>query len=168
MPDTLTQTERLILLNQYRILSIIDPSEKEGYEENINILEAGYELEYPNLQSGLEFSVSVKECEFVNDVLDVFDRIGYAIDDNKIELPKDLSWRAKFSGFDGNHEGNLLRYAIFVINKQEKFQRLKMSNFNSHCPTIGRYEQLISRWNQLTQDKQENLTEAIIKYLIES
>ena len=40
----LEKKDRLILINQYTILQLLDPDNKDSYEENIEVLRDGYQL----------------------------------------------------------------------------------------------------------------------------
>lgn len=167
MPDALTQTERLILLNQYRILSILDPNEKDAYEESISVLQNGYEKHYERLHPGLNTSiVTAEQSSFVHQSLSMFDRLENAIDDGKFLLSDGLKSKIRFVGFSENYEPEYYSYANFVIHLQKSFQRYKDLPLNSHVPMKDQYASVLSRWNQLPQSDRDNLTSEIIERLL--
>jgi hypothetical protein len=54
---TLSKTERLILLNQYRILEKVDPGQANSWRNAAEIVDNGYTLEYDSLARGLDEEV---------------------------------------------------------------------------------------------------------------
>ena len=49
----------------------------------------------------------------------------------------------QFSGFDGNYESMHMSIARFLVEKMERFTRLKGRDFNSHCPTLDRHRRML-------------------------
>lgn len=79
-PDTwskktvnLSHTERWILANQYRILSLLDPDNKTAHERAVYILEEGFEAEYSVISQHITSeTLSKAETAEVYDILDMY------------------------------------------------------------------------------------------------
>lgn len=167
MAIELSEAERLILINQYKILSLIDVDEKDNYEESISILRNGYEDEYENLPPKIFPVVSLSICVFVGDVLDVYDKIGKAIEKNALELPEALRLSSQFYGFNEHSENEYLRYAHFLVKIEKTF--LRFDKLDLICPgeNVSRYNAVVSRWKELSPGEQENLSLKEITLLLQ-
>lgn len=147
----LTEVERLILLNQYKILKAIEPDgdDVEHYDEAMEILRSGYESEYRELAS-MFTSVSGDDCDFVYRVLAMYSAITYCrrgTADAKANAPF-----ARFAGFDGNNEAALLGFARFLF-KSERYPEVaegsETDGFNSHMPTRQIYERMLTVYDKV-------------------
>ena len=49
-----------------------------------------------------------------------------------------------FTGFDGNNESGYLNAALFIINDLGRFEEFKGRDLNSHRPSVGIYERMLS------------------------
>lgn len=148
-----TKKERLILINQYKILSKLCPDDSEHYNELREILEDGYEIFYSQIDEWISQDMSKSEGEFVLEILNLY----RAIEDYK-RMSKDQeiikNSYSYFRGFDGNNEGQYMQFARFLINKQNKFSEQKdylrkNDNLNSHMPMIGIYKSMLSKWSNI-------------------
>ena len=76
-PLKLTPVERLILANQYRILSALNEKEARhyGYPNRIPILESGFEDHYHEIFGSIAEPPSAEVCAEVADILNLFDAI---------------------------------------------------------------------------------------------
>ncbi len=147
--ENLTKTERLALVNQYRILALLKPEEREFYEKLAHVFEWGYVIEYHQAFQGFSDEMSVEETKEVRDTLDMYSSMQRAFKDFSAEQrdgidEKDIS----FPGWDGNNESSKACYAEF-LRKDGKWEWLKTSGsdgFNSHLPDFGQYERMLSVW----------------------
>lgn len=140
-----SEYERLSLLNQYRILEKVDP--EGGWGSFATILQYGYEGEYRQLTEWLHSPMSAEKCEFVINALAVFDALQRPWWNNFDQVPDDC----KFSGFDGNIEGEYLSYFRFLREQENKFVNLVLTNnadLNSHFPTAAGYSRMITKWTE--------------------
>lgn len=144
----LTQTERLILRNQYEILKKIDPENADYYNEITEILENGYSGYYNYLFKGLSPDIDKSECDFVVEVLDMY----RAIEDYKRGNPTDSEVVndpfSHFAGFDGNTEAECHCFAQFLIKVQKKWQEQipyehRTDGYNSHMPVKDIYKRML-------------------------
>lgn len=146
------KVQKLILINQYKILSLLDPNEKEDYDKRIDALVSGYTLNQEWHIGWIGDDHPVDDCKFVLDVLDMFDRIKFSIETKKITgIPKD--YRTKFRGFDGNDQFECwcMGYARYLFEHENRFTYLiddKKFDFNSHMPTARLYESMLEKYRK--------------------
>jgi uncharacterized protein YfbU (UPF0304 family) len=149
LPDDikLSKTERRILANQYTIMQHVDPPLAGDYAAIVEALESGYELAYLGIFDHISDGLSSEGCGFVIDVLSMYDAIqrSYKAVADKSGIEE---WDVEFHGFDGNNETEQYGYALFVINKQNRFEYLTMGNdgMNSHMELIPTYRRMLRRW----------------------
>lgn len=149
----ITKRDRLILINQYRILASLNKDEADHYEELISILQNGYTIFYSQLDEWISNDVPEEEGHFVLEVLNLY----RAIEDVK-RATKDSRLLAHhyayFRGFDGNYETEYMNFCRFLIEKQGKFQEqkqylLRNDNLNSHVPMTEKYSRMLVEANSL-------------------
>jgi uncharacterized protein YfbU (UPF0304 family) len=149
----LTIKDRVILINQYDILSKLDADNASHYEKLINILKHGYEIYYNELTNEMSESMPESECAFVLHILDIY-RI---FDGYRRKYPDDRdfadhSWTF-FKGFDANSESKYWSFTRFVILDKNLFgEQLKhkkpTDGFNAHMPVLDKYQRMISQWTE--------------------
>ena len=135
----MTKLERLQLINQFKILNLLQPN--AGYEEKTLILEGGFINHYDELTTLIQDEISDDVSQFVINVLNMYRDLHFTsakINDEK------LTELVKFEGFDGTTEFDYWSYADFLLLKINRFQELKKENkfadIDSHYPTIDKYE----------------------------
>lgn len=151
----LTTKERLSLINQFKILEALYPTEAEYYANNRRALEGGYTLHYEWLVENLSSELSADQCREVLDILDMYRAITHSI--SRLEDGDILRQHhnAKFSGFDGNNESQLMGYVRYFIVDLDRYPELRDSeypNFNSHTRMLDRYRTMLARWRP-SQDR---------------
>lgn len=143
--------DRLMLANQYRILSFLDKDSKSYYNKLIQILERGYEGLYSELTLSFTEPMNRSEITFVMDVLDLHSAIGLYVslheDDKEVKEHR----CATFLGFAGNQETNYLGLTRYFINIEGKWSDLKEGgrDFNSHMPMLDHYKKMLIKWGEL-------------------
>lgn len=153
----LTLKDKLLLINQYRILSKLSPEDAEHYEESIEILTSGYRYLYGSLANWIDDEMPEEKSRFVMDVLSMYRAIHFSGKDLDGAITEQPMFT--FSGFDGNEEGEYHSFTRFCILTQNKFAEQKpsedqMGGFNSHSPMIPRYSELLSRWDAMGRPHQ--------------
>jgi hypothetical protein len=153
-PQSLTPYERQQLINQYKILELLDPSQSEYYRECQRILIEGYSILYGDVFETWK-EMSEDECRYVFDVLDLFRTLRFSYDElrDKQGLTEDY---IRFGGFDGNNEGKNLSFLTF-LKDQGKWQETLEGNrdFNSHSiVTVGRYPEMLKRWKEVQRQQE--------------
>ena len=145
----LTDTERLLLLNQYRILAIIDPEQADFHEEKATIVAGGFEFDYDELTTELYDPMPADDSTEVREIMEMFWHLerSYKERTGSAELP----YGVEFQGFDGNSEGRQFSYARFLVHERHLFQGLEggRDNFNSHCPSLEGYRAMLPIWNRI-------------------
>lgn len=141
--------DRLILINQYKILAKLEPNDANYYKELIEILENGYEIFYSLLDQWIDEEMPRDKSRFVLDILDLY----RALEDLKRKTKDErllAHSHGNFRGFDGNNESDYLGFTRFLIEIQGKFQEQKKNfyendHLNSHCEMIEKYERMLTK-----------------------
>ncbi|WCT75518.1 YfbU family protein [Sphingomonas naphthae] len=144
----LSQTERLILWNQYEILKGTNPEEIDIYEKNQEILSNGYELLYQDLNRSIDPDpLSAVVCMEVLDILSMYRAITFSSQRLKHE-PTGLY--AQFEGFDGNSSSGHYGFAKFVRRTEKRYEELEERPDNSHSGTsLAAYRAMLKVWESL-------------------
>jgi len=147
----LTKKERLSFIYQLRILEALYPDEAADFAHKRTALEDGYALHYQWLTESLTDDMSEEECREVLDILDMYRAITFGLTklDESDPLRKDRL--AKFPGFDGNNEGQLMSYVRYFIMDLDRYDELKegrLPSFNSHMPMLSTYQKMLEGWRQ--------------------
>jgi len=156
----LNKFERLLLMNQYRILSLLDQSNADHYNKLHDALENGYVASYrDDLFAGIRDGLSVEQCAFVLEVMNMYDALQRSYDalDNKQGIEEG---RTKFPGFESDYEIAQLGYARFIVEREGRFSHLKSvrADFISHTPMLDQYRRMYDVWrlaanrSELTRD----------------
>jgi len=145
----LTKKERLFLINQYRILALLDrEGEADYYQKCIRILESGYEFHYYILDQFIDAPMSTEETREILDILSMFrvlnDSYKRLEDKSGIE-----EWQIKFLGFDGNNEAGEMGYIAFLAKHDDRFTDvIERDKYNSHCPCLDRYRKMLEHFRR--------------------
>lgn len=138
-----TDTERVILANQYEILGKL--GDEQAYLDLAENLRDGHEWIYSQ-----KISVSPifteEQSDFVVSILDLYEVIQDSFDalSDKGSLTAD---RVKFPGFDGNNEGEYMRFFSALV-ENDQFAHVK-ANKNSHMQKISTYKNMLDKWESL-------------------
>ena len=147
----ITDIEKIILINQYKILSKLYPEDTNFYETNIKILESGYTLHYTDLTYCIDHTeMTEDECKEVLAILDIYRLLSFSVDD--LGESGDVDFTGKkifFPGFDGNYEANYLSYTKFFLHTLDRFQELhhtgSFPDYNTHCPVLDQYRKMLEK-----------------------
>lgn len=165
----LTKKDRIILINQYKILAALNPNEASRYEELVEILENGFEVFYSLIDEWIADEMSAGDGEFVLEILDFY----RLVEDYKYKNPEDTDITSHafstFKGFDGNHETEQMFFVRFLLTTQGRFTeqeqyKMKTDNFNSYMPMIDHYKRIVQKWNE-TGREYEPTKERILEIL---
>jgi len=172
----LSKAERLILANQFQLLSEQDNEylDKETCLQFVTILREGYELLYDDIFSGMDEEVSAEKCRFVLDVLSM-----YRIISNSFHRLSETTLTEEviaFAGFDGNEETKEYSFLKFFINDYDRFRDLKKNKYmeeNSHSRMVPRYIRQFEIYSNIIESKKgayqphgNELTEEEIKLVL--
>lgn len=156
----INESERLILLNQYKILSVLNPEEADTYEINMEILERGYKLHYNELNQMLSSEIPEEETSEVLDILNMYRLLFYSVKGYADKGDPDFKNKhIVFPGFDGNNEATQLGYAKFFLHKMQRFEELRhqgeFPSYNTHCMTLHIYRKMLIKINTFGQHLRE-------------
>lgn len=145
----LTKKERLAFIYQLRILEALYPDEAPYFAQNRTALENGFSLHYSDMLESLNDELSPAECKEVLNILDMYRAITFGLRDLDEDDALHNHHRAKFIGFDGNNEGQLMayvRYFIVDLNRYDELKEGRFPRFNSHMPMLNTYQEMLKRW----------------------
>ena len=148
----LTKKERLSFIYQLRILEALYPDEADHYAKHRTALEEGYTYHYDWMVEHLYDELSEEQCREVIDILDMYSEIAWGLE--KLDEADELKNHhlARFPGFDGNNETQLMAYVRYFIVDLDRFSILKRGDypyFNSHCPMLETYRQMLQRRREM-------------------
>jgi uncharacterized protein YfbU (UPF0304 family) len=170
---TLTPLERLTLANQFRMLEKLDLENADEYKKNRDIIVNGYTIQYDEVLTEIDDEMSVEECRYVYDVLNMYRALIRSYEDLKDK--KDLtSDNVKFRGFDANEESKQWAFTKHLQEEGMWEETLKGVDVNNHGSiSKSRYPKMLKRfepiWEQLLASHSGNfdLTAEQIKEIID-
>jgi uncharacterized protein len=155
--------ERVILANQYKILSLLDPDYADEYDLVREALEHGFESRYMEAFHNTvhEDALTRDESILVIDAMDLYTALQVSYEKLEDEEKEGIDdRRLDFPGFDGNNETKLYAYCRFVVEQERRFTGLRfhkdrgaqdvsgalLDRYNSHMPMVELYRNRIERW----------------------
>lgn len=171
-PRSLTAVERRTLALQHQILSLLtaDPDEENGgweaehHRRMVEVLEAGYTTEYPDMFVAMQPEMTRRECELVHDIFDMFTVLGANLRQLTPAELESLGEHAEhaltFHGFDFNDrlEGRLASYGRYLISagrweSMAEHYDDKHERGNSHFPALASYQRMLAVWKPIWKQK---------------
>jgi uncharacterized protein YfbU (UPF0304 family) len=147
-----TDTERLILANQYRILAHLEPNRADAYERAERMLLEGHTWALESL-GAIELPhalITEDVVKFVFDVLDMYRALGTAAAHHGIDIDSPRAASARFEGFDGNNETEHLAVAKVLQENGDRWtESLGQGDMNSHRPCLEMYERMLAVWRRV-------------------
>jgi uncharacterized protein YfbU (UPF0304 family) len=153
MSKQITETERLILLNQYEILcnttSAANSDSYEHYKYCRNVLRKGLEYYYDEIFKSFEVEVPKYVTEKVYDILDLFRKIHNWSSCSDITHHKNFS----FEGFDTHSEYNYIKSTKFIFS-QGLYLELRTGFLNSNGKnSLIKYNKMLETYNLITKNR---------------
>ena len=158
-PTTLSSANRMILLNQERVLARvegIDDDERERHLRNAEILSSGYTGLYREVFAELRPEVSNRLCDEVYDILDMFRVLHFSYERLTDEERAQVGERTiSYQGFDFQRdEGRLAGFVDFVVDGETYSELLPQiekytDGGNSHGPRLEMYERMLRCFKQV-------------------
>lgn len=161
---TLTNIERLALVNQYQALQAVNKDDQhlvDYYRRFEEIFRRGYVHLYHEAFGAISEELSLEISEETLTILDLHRALLWSLGEKP--APRDIE-RVKFKGFDANNEGDHLSFAKFFTQGGNKYQELVV--FNSHHSTLSRYRKMVAEWERM--QKSFELTRAQIDSILEA
>ncbi|WP_215782009.1 YfbU family protein [Paludibacterium sp. B53371] len=151
----LTDVERLILANQYEILSKLEKMDggpdAEEYEQTAEQLRDGHAFLYDGfLNSVLSDKLSEGIEQHVLETLELLSTLKSSYQNLPESERQDIDEHdVTFHGFDGNNETEMLLFAEALAKAGRFSSTLKRNALNSHCPTYELYARMLRKWKEL-------------------
>ena len=144
----MTNAQRLILSNQYVLMSQLDPTNADKYKRLQTIVERGYELQMCELDK--EFGcLSEAQCREVIDVMEMYHAMqeSYKMLDDTHRQHLDAR-RLNFLGYEIASEAQLVNYVRFLVNTEKLYSHFEQSehHFNSQIPMQDKYRRMLTTW----------------------
>ena len=144
----MTNAQRLILSNQYYLMSQMDPENSAKYQRLQTIVERGYELQMRELNK--EFGcLTEAECREIIDIMEMYHAMQ---ESNKMladEERKDVDQRRlQFLGFDIASEAQIVHYVRFLVDSEGLYPQFDKADhhFNSQMPMLEKYRRMLTTW----------------------
>ncbi|WP_135383964.1 YfbU family protein [Vibrio tasmaniensis] len=144
----MTNAQRLILSNQYYLMSQMDPENSAKYQRLQTIVERGYELQMRELNK--EFGcLTEAECREIIDIMEMYHAMQ---ESNKILADQERAEvdqrRLQFLGFDIASEAQIVHYVRFLVDSEGLYPQFDKADhhFNSQMPMLEKYRRMLTTW----------------------
>lgn len=159
---TFTDTERIILANQYEILAALknDPH----FTQLAEALRDGHKWLYEQSFTWVSEVMPDKVAEDVLKTIEIYSAMKDSYRDlaDKSGIEERL---LEFRGFDGNNEGELLHFARALRVNDRYTETLGTGDLNSHMPMCEMYDRMVAAWDMLGRPEYPYSRETIIAIL---
>lgn len=146
----LSKFERLMLVNQFKILERLYPDESDYYQVQRKALEWGYARHYKDLLKWISDEMSKEDCDEIVEIIDLH-RVLYSSYSNLVDKGNISLEDIGFRGFDGNVEAQELLYTVYCMHDLDGYQELRggrqKDDFSSHSPMLGKYRRMLKVWS---------------------
>lgn len=144
----MTNAQRLILSNQYTLMSQLDPENSKKYKRLQTIVERGYELNMRELNK--EFGCLKEDaCREIIDIMEMHHAMqeSYKILDANAQAEVEPR-RLQFLGFDLAKEAQLVNYVRFLVDSEGLYPQFDKGDhhFNSQVPMLEKYLRMLKTW----------------------
>lgn len=161
----MTLTQRLILVNQYELMALLDKENAAKYQRYQSIIKGGYKLELKELYG--QFSdLSEDECKTVINTLEMYQALQVSY--NNLHNKEDLTaHRLKFLGYCGIREKKYLNYLGFIADENDKKYRELIecpNGCDAQTPMWDKYSKMLDVWHKCP--RQFHLSIAEIKQIL--
>lgn len=120
----MTNAQRLILSNQYKMMTMLDPANAERYRRLQTIIERGYGLQMRELDR--EFGELKEEtCRTIIDIMEMYHALHVSWSNLQDQQSIDER-RVTFLGFDAATEARYLGYVRFMVNVEGRYTHLTL------------------------------------------
>ncbi|ERM60399.1 MULTISPECIES: YfbU family protein [Vibrio] len=144
----MTNAQRLILSNQYYLMSQMNPENSAKYQRLQTIVERGYELQMRELNK--EFGcLTEAECREIIDIMEMYHAMQ---ESNKMLAEQERAEvdqrRLQFLGFDIASEAQIVHYVRFLVDSEGLYPQFDKADhhFNSQMPMLEKYRRMLTTW----------------------
>ncbi len=142
----MTNAQRLILANQYRMMTLLDPDNAERYRRQQTIVERGYGLQMRELDRDFG-ELSEETCRTIISLLEMHHalHVSWANLKDHSELEER---RLAFLGFDAATEARYLGYVRFMVHVEGRYTHFDSGThgFNAQTPMWEKYQRMLAVW----------------------
>lgn len=156
----MTPAQRLILSNQYQLMSQLDPQNIEKYTRLKLIVERGYALQMRELDKDFG-ELTEATCRNVIDIMEMYHALQEShnlLKDGHIDID---ARRLQFWGFDSATEAPLMHYVRFLIDFEGMYLQFDKAqhHFNSQTPMLEKYQRMLKNWHNCPRQYHLSATE---------
>lgn len=144
----MTHAQRLILSNQYQLMTKLDPDNAKKYHRLQTIVERGYSLQIRELDKDFG-DIPENVCRQVIDFMEMYHALQESFrmlkpDDQKLVDQR----RLQFWGFDAATEATLMHYVRFLTAEEGLYPQFDRGehDFNSQVPMQEKYLRMLEVW----------------------
>ncbi|OON37098.1 hypothetical protein BTJ39_20455 [Izhakiella australiensis] len=143
----ISNAQRLIISNQYRLLALLEPAQEKHYRRLRTIVERGYGLQMGELERDFGALMSEDACYKVIQTMEMYHALQVSWNNLKEKSGIDER-RLNFLGFDAATEGQLLGYVRFLVESEGSYPDFDASQhgFNAQTPMWEKYQRMLSIW----------------------
>lgn len=142
----MTNAQRLILSNQYKMMTMLDPENADRYRRLQTIIERGFGLQMRELDRDFG-ELSESTCRTVIDIMEMYHALQVSYGNMSDAQGVDLR-RVQFLGFDAATEARYLSYVRFMVNTEGRYTHFDSGThgFNSQTPMWDKYVRMLGIW----------------------
>ena len=144
----MTNAQRLILSNQYYLMSQMDPANAEKYQRQQLIVERGYELQIRELDKDFG-CITEAECREIIDFMEMYHAMqeSYNMLVPECQAKVDAR-RLQFLGFDIATEAQQVNYVRFLTASEGLYPQFDKADhhFNSQMTMTDKYRRMLTTW----------------------
>ncbi|MDX1304322.1 YfbU family protein [Photobacterium sp.] len=157
----MTNAQRLILSNQYSLMSQMSPENAEKYRRLQTIVERGYGLQMRELNKDFG-CLPEEDCRNVIDFMEMHHALQESykmLDEANQQLVEPR--RLQFLGFDAATESQLVHYVRFLTDEEGLYPQFDKSEhqFNSQVPLLEKYQRMLQTWRNCPRQYHLSATE---------
>lgn len=142
----MSNAQRLILSNQYKMMTMLDPDNAERYHRLQTVIERGFGLQMRELDR--EFGeLSETTCRTIIDIMEMYHALQVSY--GNMNDPQAIDGRrVQFLGFDAATEARYLSYVRFMVNTEGRYTHFDCGThgFNSQTPMWDKYVRMLGIW----------------------
>ncbi|QIA63793.1 YfbU family protein [Vibrio astriarenae] len=144
----MTNAQRLILSNQYRLMMKMDPENSGRYQRLQTIVERGYGLQMRELDKDFG-RLTEDACREVIDFMEMYHAMQESNKMLDAEERADVDQRRLlFLGFDAATEAQYVHYVRFLVDSEGLYPQFDKGDhhFNSQMPMLDKYRRMLATW----------------------
>ncbi len=157
----MTNAQRLILSNQYYLMSKLTPEQGEKYRRLQLIVERGYGLQMRELDKDFG-ELKEEKCRTVIDFMEMHHAMqeSYKMLDSEDQGQVDVR-RLQFLGFDAATESQLVHYVRFLTEEEGLYPQFDKADhhFNSQVTMFDKYTRMLQTWKNCPRQYHLSATE---------